>query len=100
MQLGDRLCALNTQDPGVQSPETKTGQTHNFLELVESFGQVWGVVQRNEEAVQEVTGHTAQFAFKNLGGRAVFADHSKSSGVLVPHPKRLVSASSLLWPPH
>lgn len=26
VQLSDRLCALNTQDPGVQSPETKGKQ--------------------------------------------------------------------------
>lgn len=43
------------------------GTESSFLELVDSFSQVWGVAQRNEEAVQELTWHTAQFAFRDLG---------------------------------
>lgn len=78
------------------------GTESSFLELVDSFSQVWGVAQRNEEAVQELTWHTAQFAFRDLGvgwgswgWGVMFADPSKSSGALVAYLNLLLPSTCL-----
>lgn len=62
---------------------------------MDSFSQEWGVAPRNEEAIQEVTKHTAQDLKIWWGrGRVLFADPSESSRPLF----LIVSISSLVSP--
>lgn len=53
---------------GLNPQKRKKRTESSFSQLVDSFSQVWGVAQRNEEAVQEVTGTQQHNLSLKLGG--------------------------------